>query len=214
MKVASCVLLQMHPEMPDLKPHWVEAAELDEAVEKFMDDLIEKKHYEFQTDRRRRESAFASAPRSRRKRATRRRMVASKSTACPAATAELLLGRSDIKYVVTHEGDEFYVVGRADRVDRRMVLHPPQRAADLQKRVHGAGGSDVDLQTLTSEEFVQFAKILALVVEHARRTPTTEHEEGDRVGVVHAKRQNVLHATDARETLKRVGLVDVDANII
>ena len=170
MKVASCVLLQMHPEMPDLKPHWVEAAELDEAVEKFMDDLIEKKHYEFQDGQeaaRKRIRKRAEVQEEKGDEEENGRLKKYRVHGCN-RIAELLLERSDIKYVVTYEGDEFYVVWvGTGHVDRRMVLHLSQeRAADLQKRVHGAGGSDVDLQTLTSEEFVQFAKILALVVEH------------------------------------------------
>lgn len=170
MQVASCVLLQMHPDMPNLKPHWVEAAELDEAVEKFMGDLIEKKHYEFQDGQeaaRKRIRERADAKEEESDEDEKERLKRYRVNGCD-RVAELLLERGDIKYVVTYEGDQFYVVWvGTGHVDRRMVLHLSQeRADDLQKRVRCSDGADVDLQTLTSAEFVQFVKILALVVEH------------------------------------------------
>lgn len=171
MKVASCVLLQMHPDMPNLKPHWVEAAELDEAVEKFMDGLIEKKHYEFQDGqeaaRKRMRERTDAKEEEESDGEEKERLKRYRVHGCN-RVAELLLERGNIKYVVTYEGDQFYVVWvGTGHIDRRMVLHLSQeRAADLQKRIHGSDGAGVDLQTLESAEFVQFAKILALVVKH------------------------------------------------
>lgn len=171
MKVASCVLLQMHPDMPNLKPHWVEAAELDEAVEAFIDGLVEKKSAEFEDDqevtRRRIRERTAAKEDEGEDEDEQARTKRSRVHGCD-RVAELLLERGDIKYVVTYEGGQFYVVWLgAGHVDRRVVLHLSQeRAVDLQKRVHGSDGSDVDLLALTSKDFVQFAKFLGLVAKH------------------------------------------------
>lgn len=170
LKVASCVLLQMHPDMPNLKPHWVEAADLEDAVDSFMDGLIEKKNHEFQDGQesaRKRIRERADAKEGQIDEEEHNRIKRSRVHGCD-RVAELLLERGDIKYIVSYEDDQFYVLWLgAGHVDRRMVMHISiERAMDLQKRIHGSDGSDVDLATLKSTEFVQFAKLLAHVVKN------------------------------------------------